>query len=368
MKVFLVGGGTGGATAPVLAVAEALHTFAPKAQLFLVGAKGIEREMLKGFDLPLQYLSIPAGKWRRYFSMWNFFDIFKIILGFFKSLALIKKYRPDIVFGAGSFVQVPVAWAAFFYGIPVVVHQQDWRLLLSTRLSAPAARAVTVSFSYSGRELPEFSGLFKHVAKSKITVTGNPVRKEMLQGSRVQALGLFHLNANYPTILVMGGSTGAAKINEVVSAAAAELVNYVQIIHVTGGRSRAKSFVHANYHQYNFLGNDLAHAYEVADLVVCRGGMSTITELSSLGKAAIVVPLPQSAQEDNVRLLAVTKSAIGVFEEFFTSELLVQLVRKVLWSKELQETLRAHIKLLLPKDAGKKIAKLLLKIHDQSRE
>lgn len=368
MTVFLVGGGTGGTTAPVLAVAEVLEKLDPATKFFLIGNGGIEKQMAKDTIFPIEYLSIPAGKWRRYFSVWNFFDILKIALGFFKALALIKKYRPDIVFGAGSFVQVPVAWAAFFCRVPVVVHQPDWDLLLSTRLVAPIAQAVTVSFSYSGKELPEFSGLFRRINKSKITVTGNPVRQEMLRGSRAEAIQLFKLNDNYPTVLIVGGSLGATKVNEVVSAAVPELVNYVQIIHVTGGRIKPRSFANPNYHQYNFLGNDLAHAYEVADLVVCRGGMSTITELSALGKAAIVVPLPASAQEDNVRLLAATKSAVGVFEEFFTPELLVKLVRKVLWSKDLQVTLRSHIRLLLPEDADKKIAKLLLKIYDQSRK
>lgn len=365
MKIFLVGGGTGGATAPVLAVAEALKKLKPASKFYLIGSNGIERQMLKDLKAPVEYLSIPAGKWRRYFSLRNFFDIFKTAFGFLKTLFLIGKYRPDVVFGAGSYVQVPVAWAAFVRGVPVVAHQQDWDLLLSTRLVAPIASAVTVSFTYSGRELPQSSGLLKKVPKSKITVTGNPFRAEILGGSKANAIKTFNLNENFPTVLIMGGSTGSAKINEVTMAALPQLVNYVQIIHITGGRA-SDFFSHPNYHQYEFLQGGLADAYAAADLVVCRAGMSTITELSALGKAALVIPLPNSPQEDNARLLAATQSAVGVFEESFNPDLLVKLVRKILWSKELQETLKKHIRIIFPKDADDKIAKLLIKIHERS--
>src|SRR3989344_6395253 len=180
MTIFLGGGGTGGGTSPLLAVAEAIHKQHPKTRFFLVGTGGVERKMLETLDFPVTYLSLPAGKWRRYFSLWNFFDIFKTAFGFLKSTWLIRKHKPDIIFGAGSFVQVPLAWAGYFHTIPVIVHQQDFRLLLSTKLVAPIVRAITVSFDVSGKQLPEFSGLFRKINKSKVLVTGNPVRKQIL--------------------------------------------------------------------------------------------------------------------------------------------------------------------------------------------
>src|SRR3989344_2256980 len=126
MKIFLVGGGTGGPTAPLLAVAEAVHKLRPQAKLFFVGTpKGLEKKFLEAENLPIEYLSIPACKWRRYFSFLNIIDIFKTLYGFFKSLWLIGKYRPNVIFGAGSFVQVPVVWAGYLRHIPAVLHQQD---------------------------------------------------------------------------------------------------------------------------------------------------------------------------------------------------------------------------------------------------
>ena len=370
MKIFFAGGGTGGPTAPLLAVAETLHKLRPQAKLFFVGtAKGVEKKFIQAENLPMEYLTIPAGKWRRYFSFWNIIDIFRTGYGFFKSLWLIGKYRPDVIFGAGSFVQVPVVWAGYLRHIPAVVHQQDVDPLLSTRLSAPFARVVTVSFNFTSKEFSNFSGLFKKVSKSKVVWTGNPVRRTVLGGSADKARKIFNLNSDYPTVLVLGGGAGSLKLNRVVIEALPELIKYVQVIHSTGGRiPKGKRFDYPYYHEYNFLGQELKGAYAVADLVVCRGGMSTIAELSRLEKVAIIVPLPDSQQEDNVRLLAHFKSAIGVFEEFFTSELLVQLVRKILWSKDMQEVLKNNMRKLMPVDADKQIAKLLIKLCEKDQK
>ena len=352
MRIFLVGGGTGGPSAPLIAVGEALAAFSPKAEFFFIGNKpSFDRNFLAGTALKMQYLRIPAGKWRRYFSLLNMVDIFKLIFGFFKSLYLIGRYKPDIIFGAGSFVQVPVA-----------VHQQDAEPLLSTRLTAPIARLVTVALSGSAKDLPDSSGLFARAPKSKLHVTGNPVRSAMLRGSAMRARQYFHLSSDYPIVLVLGGGTGSAALNAVLRQALPELCKYVQVIHVTGGRGNI-IMARERYHPYNFLGAELADAYAACDLVIARAGMSTVSELSALGKAAILVPLPDSPQEDNVRLLVFYKCAIGVFQEFFNADLLVRLTRKILWSRELQITLRDNIKRLMPKDADKHIAKLLIKLH-----
>lgn len=362
MHVFLAGGGTGGPTSPLLAVARALREMRPETVFFLIGtAKGVERELLKTLDFPIRYLTIPAGKWRRYFSLKNFLDIFKVSFGFLKSLYLIKKYQPNIVFGAGSYVQVPVAYAAFLLKVPVVVHQQDFRILLSTTLVAPLAKAVTVSFSYAGKNIPESTGLFAKRHKPKIFVTGNPVRREVLNGSTEAAQRFFNLDKDYPTVLVMGGGTGAARLNAILFKALPELLKYVQVIHQTGMKSAKVPAKHPYYHAYQFLGGELKHAYAVADLIICRGGMSTITELSRLGKAAILVPLPGSAQEDNVAILTMLKLAVGVAEDALSADLLVKLVRKILWDPKLHQSMREGIKNLMPKNADQRIAKLLIK-------
>lgn len=363
MRIFLVGGGSGGATSPLLAVAEAVFEKKPKTEFFLIGTrKGIETKLLAATRFPIQYLTIPAGKLRRYFSFSNLFEPFKLVAGFLKSFYLLRKHKPDIVFGAGSYVQVPVVWAAFLMNIPIIIHQQDRELLLSTKLCSPFARYITISFMQN-RELPTFSGMFSKIPKSKLLLTGNPVRDELRGGTTAEARAIFGLSDRYPTILVLGGSQGSAKINAVVEMALPELANYVQIIHVTGGRLRKRHVQkHDNYHPVNFLGPELKHAYAVADLVVARGGMSTITELSYLRKAAILIPLPKSPQEQNVEILSFLKSGVGISEDNFTADLLVKLVRKILWNRDLQASLKKNIGQIMPHDASEKIAKLILKV------
>ena len=366
MKIFLAGGGTGGATAPLLAVAEALEKIQPGNKFYLVAdSRGVNKKIYESLPFQTTFLIIPSGKWRRYFSFRNFFDIFKIFAGFIKSIILIRKYRPDIVFGAGSFVQVPVAYAAYLSGVPVVIHQQDVRLLLSNRLCAFLAKAVTVSFSYSGKEFPEFSGMFKKIHHSKIFLTGNPARKEIFGGSATEARKIFQLNDKYPVALVVGGSSGAARLNDIVISALPDMLKFVQVIHITGKR-KERILNREGYHVYEFLGSDLKHAYAVADMVLSRGGMSTITELSLLGKLSIFVPLPHSPQEDNVAFLNYFKLAIGVTEDVLNPELLVKLLRKILWDRELQQSLQENFKKMMPGDAQVKIAKILIRVHRES--
>ncbi len=362
MTIFLIGGGTGGSTAPVLAVGEALGKMRPGSRFYLIGNNGVEKKMLVKSKLPFIYLSIPAGKWRRYFSVLNFTDLFKIIFGFFKSLKLISKYRPDVIFGAGSYVQVPLAAAAYLKNVPIVIHQPDFQVLLSTRLTAPLASAITVSFGGTEKDMPEFSGLFKKTKRSKIHVTGNPVRKAIFGGTKERAEKIFNLNKDFPVLLVMGGSQGSLRLNEIIQNAAPELVKYVQIVHITGSKGR-EEFIHSHYHAYEYLDDDLRDAYAAADLVVCRGGISTIAELSALGKAAIVVPLPKSPQEVNAELLSLSKSAVVVFEEFFTKDVAVKLVREMLWNNEAVPAIKRSISDLLPKDADKKIAKIISDVY-----
>lgn len=359
MTIFLIGGGTGGPSSPLLAVAEYLQTLGEHKFYFVGTKKGVDQAMLATSSVKVRYLSIPAGKWRRYFAWQNFFDLFKIFFGFLKSLYFLGKFKPDLVFGAGSFVQVPVAWAAYFFRIPIVIHQQDLEPLLSTKLVAPFAKSITVSFSYSGKNIPESLGLFSQTHKSKIQITGNPVRAYLRQGSRKLAKKIFSLTDRQPTILIMGGGTGSEFINKVVIASLPQLLEYVQVIHATGGRW-SKQFDHPNYHPYIFLGKELPHAYKVADLVICRGGMSTLSELSVLKKAGIVIPLPDSPQVSNAQLFAYLNSIVMVSESELTPDWLSRVVRKILWDGHIQKTLQQNIARVLPSGATPALAKIIL--------
>lgn len=362
MKIFLVGGGTGGPTAPLLAVAERIAEKEKTTKFYFVGTgRGPESKLLRAEKLDIKHLYIPAGKWRRYFSLKNFFDPFKVLLGFAKSIYLVYRYKPDVVFGVGSYVQVPVFWAAKLFRVPLIAHQQDLPVLLSTRLISTIADQITLAFKGTVKDFSQSSGLFKKVNRSKISWTGNPVRKVVLSGNRKSGVKKFGLNMEYPTILVMGGGLGAANMNKKIIEAAPELLKYVQMIHVTGEKDSGRGFEHEHYHPYKFLSDNIGDAFAVSDLVISRAGMSTISELSLLGKATILIPLPNSPQERNVQLLGLLRAAIGVKEEALNSELLVKLVRKILWTKELQEEMQSNIKKIMPNDSAEKLAGILIK-------
>src|ERR1051326_6742383 len=144
MRILLVGGGSGGPVAPLIAVAEEIKKSHELATFLLVGGKqGPEQVMAKQADIP--FTSIIAGKWRRYFSWANFLTPFQVFIGFLQSWRILRTWKPDAVLGAGSFLQVPLVWAAKFQGIPVFLHQQDLQPSWANLLCQSAATKITVT-------------------------------------------------------------------------------------------------------------------------------------------------------------------------------------------------------------------------------
>lgn len=363
MNILLVGGGTAGSVSPLLAVAEEIKLNYPKANFLLVGTKtGPEKTMAESAGL--DFVSIPAGKLRRYFSLRNFLVPFLVLAGFFKALKILKKFRPDCVFGAGSFVQVPVVWAAALKKIPVALHQQDVRPSLANNLCQIPAKKITVSFEASLTDFSSGFGLFyKKHRTEKVVLTGNPFRAEIKQATRQEALKKFGLKNDLPALLVLGGGTGAEFLNNLIASSLPQLARTVQILHSTGKNKTAANAAE-NYHPYEFI-VDMGSAYAAADIVLCRAGLSTITELSNLEKVSIIVPLPQSHQELNAALLARRRAAIVATQNRLTPELLVELVRKLLFEHQFQQNLKTNIGKIMPKNAAKKIAEIITKLAEQ---
>ncbi len=358
MKILLVGGGTAGPVTPLLAVAEEIKITHPIAKFLLVGTrKGPEAEMAE--KAGIEFVSIPAGKLRRYFSIKNFGTPFFTIAGFFKAFNIIRKFKPDCIFGAGSFVQVPVVWAAWFLRIPVVLHQQDLQPSLANTICQIAAKKITVTFEDSVTDFLSGSGLlYKHNKEDKVIFTGNPFRKNLLNFTREQGLKEFNLVPDMPVLLVLGGGTGAAFLNELIENSLPALTKSVQIIHSTG-HNKSKLQATKNYHSFEFI-SSMGAAYAAADIVLCRAGLSTITELSNLEKLSIIVPMPKSHQELNAFLLAKLDAAIVVNQERLNSSILTGLVRKLLFEHNLQQELKKNISKVMPKNSVTKIAEIIV--------
>ncbi|OGE93324.1 MAG: hypothetical protein A3K08_02200 [Candidatus Doudnabacteria bacterium RIFCSPLOWO2_01_41_7] len=247
MKILLAGGGSGGPVSPVLAVAMEIKNQHPKVQFLFVGTrKGPERTMVE--QAGIKFKTVPAARWRRFLSVKNLFAPFIFVGGLSKAYSIINKFKPDVFFSAGGFVAVPLAWVCYLKKIPIYIHQQDAAIGLANKLIAPLASEITTAFEQTAKEFHSGSGLFNKNWHPAIWV-GNPVRPDLFD-SKVDAKKHFNLHDELPILLILGGATGAAQINNLIEAILPDLVTAHQIIHQTGsGKNRIK-FKHQNYHPY----------------------------------------------------------------------------------------------------------------------
>ncbi len=358
MKILFVGGGSGGPVTPLLAVAEEIKKTKPKSSFLYVGTKkGPERVLAE--EAGIDFISLPSGKWRRYFSLKNIFTPFWVIAGFIKSFRILKKHKPRAVFGTGSFVQVPLIWAAWLLKIPCVVHQQDYLPSLANSLCQIPAKKITVTFKKSLKDFSGSFGLFyKKKVEEKVVLTGNPFRDKLKFSSRENGLKVFNLKKDFPTLLVLGGGTGAKFLNELIKEALPELSKIVQIIHITG-KGKLKTQKSENYYPLEFT-SKMAEAYSAADIVLARAGLSTITELSVLKKVAIIVPMPNSHQEANAVYLMQKKAAVVIPQKVLNKEVLIKLIRRLLFEHLLQNQIKKNISEIMPSGAANQIAKIIL--------
>ncbi|MBI5071309.1 undecaprenyldiphospho-muramoylpentapeptide beta-N-acetylglucosaminyltransferase [Candidatus Falkowbacteria bacterium] len=357
MKIILTGGGTMGSVTPLLAVAEELKKRVPDAEFFWFGTKnGPEKKIIESRNI--KFAAVPAGKLRRYFSGWNFLMPFLLLAGFFKSLWLIFKFKPQMILSAGGFVAVPVVWAGWFLRVPSLIHQQDIRPGLANKLTARFAKIITVTFSDS---LKYFS---------RAVVTGNPVRQEIFSGSKERIAEIFNLEKDLPILFILGGGTGALELNKIVVASALELVKFCQVIHMTGGRIDESLRMKienikretARYHTVDFLTKDLPDVFAAADLVISRAGMATLTELAMLGKPTAVIPISGSHQEENVYYFKKQNAVVFWDENNLTPENFVGAVGELLNNEVELESLSRNIKEVMPSGAAEKITEEILKV------
>jgi len=359
MKILLVGGGSGGPVTPLLAVREEILRVKPNAEFsFISGARGPEKSLIAKLGMDVH--SIPCGKWRRYFSLQNLLDIFFTAAGFFKSLYLIKKINPHLIFSSGSYLAVPVSYAALLFGKKIVIHQQDYLPSLSNKLIYPIADKVTVSLEKSIKDYDKGLGIIKLKTREKTIYTGNPIRPEITQGNAEKARQIFGLKPDFPTLLVLGGATGALKLNQIISQAALKLTKYYQIIHVTGREKNLNPQKNENYHCYEFLNEELPHALKIADFVISRAGFSTISELSACKKVALLVPLPDSHQLANAKYCMDKSAVFGIIEPYLTPDYLISLLRKIEFNLDAQKILKKNIAKINPAQAGHLIAKVII--------
>lgn len=357
--ILLSGGGTGGSVTPLLAMAEELikEDEHKKLNLIFVGTKsGPEQEMVAAFNReigPLRFMAITSGKWRRYFSGRNFLDVFKIGAGFFQAFFLLSQERPAVVVSAGAFVSVPLVWAAACKKIPVLIHQQDVRPGLANKLMAPGARVITVTFEKS---IDDYHG--------RAIWVGNPTKELSLADKREliqETKNKYDLNSTQPLVLVTGGGTGAAAINDLIYKSIRELSTYCQVIHLTGrGKSAQPAIENASYHWREFVSpRESLGLTAVANLVISRCGMAALTEIALLNKATILIPMPGSHQVDNAAVFSRSQAAVVLDQSELTPEKLVAEVRRILADSALREKLSSNTVKVMKRGAVETLAGII---------
>lgn len=360
-RVVLSGGVSGGHTFPLIAVARTLRTQFPEGVDFLfIGSKGrFESESMTAEGIKAQY--VLTGKMRRYFSILNFIDPFKVPLGFIQALWKLFVYMPDVVFAKGGSASVPVVLAAWVYRIPIVIHDSD----------AVAGRANRFLSRYATRVAIAYPSARQYFPEEKTALTGNPVRDEILGGDANRGAQQLGLSSEKPTLLILGGSQGATFLNEAVLHILPELIQSgIQVIHQTGhenyeaiekiSQEHGLNDPGSGYVARDFFGvTELADILALATVVLSRAGASTIAELAATKKAVILVPL-SSAANDEQRMNAYDIAKIGgvaVLEEQNLGEhILLQKILELLKDPEMRKQMGERINQFYHPDASQAIA------------
>ncbi|MBO4591396.1 MAG: undecaprenyldiphospho-muramoylpentapeptide beta-N-acetylglucosaminyltransferase [Eubacterium sp.] len=324
-KIVMTGGGTAGHVTPNIALIPKLKEMGY--DISYIGTyDGIEKKLIEDIGIP--YYGISSGKLRRYFDLENFTDPFKVLKGLFQAKKLMKKLKPDVVFSKGGFVTVPVVLAAAARKIPVVIHESDMTPGLANKIALPRASRICCNF-------PETQALFS----DRATVTGTPIRAELFSGDADAAFTYCKFTEKKPTILVIGGSTGAKIINETVWTILDDLLKSYNVIHICGkGNTKPELDGKSGYAQFEYVKKELADMFALADIAISRAGANAICELLALKKPNILIPLSKAASRGdqilNAKSFKKSGYSVVIEEEELTGEKLLKSVDKVIADKD----------------------------------
>ncbi len=327
--IVLTGGGSAGHVTPNLALIPRLIELGY--ELHYIGTEnGIERTIVEPVLNQIEgqgnfnYHFIRAGKLRRYLSFKNLSDVFRVVYGCFQSALILNRLKPGLVFAKGGFVSVPVIIGAWLNRIPAIIHESDLTPGLANRLSLPFVSKVCYSFAETAKHLP----------KDKRIWTGTPVRPELFSGKAEEGRKLCGFDHSRPVLMVMGGSLGSKVINDVVREALPDLSNQFQICHICGQGNIEPSLAETEgYKQFEYVEQDLADLFSMADIVVSRAGANALFELAALQKPNLLIPLSKKVSRGDQILNA--RSFVGqgysrmIQEEDLTTGALIAGLREV---------------------------------------
>ncbi len=363
IKICFTGGGTAGHVYPGISVLEKTAEKAVENNIetdfFWIGSSsGMEKRLLAETDI--RFFGIQTGKLRRYFSLRNFTDLFKICAGLVQSFFILLREKPDLLFSKGGYVSVPPVLSASLLNIPVITHESDYSPGLATRINSRFSKEILVS-------IEETKKYFKDKYQKNITVTGNPVRKKFFSGNPESGKKYLGIENNLPVILVLGGSQGAVEINRLIRALSGRITDKFNIIHQCGEKDyqpeAGKDL--PNYYQVPFFREEFPDILSAADLVVGRGGAGTIWELSAAGKASVIIPLRGSGtrgdQVMNSRFLKSIDAAAVLDDKIITEDMLYNKILSLFANNDILNKYSKNIRIITKKDPAESISDKILK-------
>lgn len=369
MKIVFTGGQTGGHFYPIIAVAEAIREVVKEKKLidpklYFIAPNEYNKGML--FDHNIEYRYVTSGKLRRYFSIMNLVDIFKIFFGIFQALWVVFRIYPDVIFSKGGYGSIPVVIAGKILGIPLIIHESDSKPGRANLIAGKLADKIAVSYESAA----------EYFMKDKVAHTGNPIRKSVQFPTPEGAERFFNLKEEIPTILVLGGSQGAGAINDAIIDIVYELVKKYQIIHQTGQNNLEEvkkvvamkleySEFKDRYKIYPYLNDvEVKMAAGAAEMIISRAG-SSLFEIALWEKPSIIIPIPESVSHDQrTNAFNYARSGAGVVIEQHnaTPEILIAEIDRLMNNTEYRNEMIENAKKFATVDAGRRIAVEILKI------
>jgi UDP-N-acetylglucosamine--N-acetylmuramyl-(pentapeptide) pyrophosphoryl-undecaprenol N-acetylglucosamine transferase len=370
MKIVFTGGGSGGHFYPIIALAEQVNKIIDRdkivqAKLYYFSDAPYDKVAL--FDNGITYKQISAGKMRLYFSLSNFFDMFKIFVGVVQAYLALFAIFPDVVVGKGGYASFPTLLAARLLRIPVIIHESDSYPGRTNIWAGKFAKRIAVSFPEAAQYFP----------KDRVAYTGHPIRGEIAESQKNGAFEFFNMDPAIPLVFIIGGSLGAQVINDAVIDSLQLLLPKYQIIHQTGMKNfeevkrtseivmQDKKELLKHYLPKGYMNNlELKMAAGAASVIISRGG-SMIFEIASWGVPSIIIPITKS-NGDHQRKNAYTYAAAGggeVIEEAnLTGSVLASELDRLISHPEFIKTMQDQAKKFTVPDAGAKIAEQIVQI------
>lgn len=356
-KFILSGGGTGGHIFPALSIAQSLKSKYPKSEVLFVGAKG-KMEMEKVPNAGFKIIGLWISGFQRKQLFKNLLFPLKLISSLIRSVFIVLKFKPDVVIGTGGFASGPILYIASLFGTPTLIQEQNSYPGITNKLLAKKAQKICVAYD----------GLETFFPKQKIIITGNPVRKDLLNfGNKDDAYKALELNPKKKTLLVLGGSLGARRINQLVETQLPYFQkNQIQVIWQCG------KLYYEDYKNYEespgvrvfaFV-NRMDFVYAAADVIVSRAGASSVSELCIVGKPVIFVPSPNVAEDHqtkNALALSNKDAAIMISEKDLDQNFEPQFT-ELIQNKNVQQRLSDNIKKLAKKSATEDIVNEIEKL------